>query len=172
MLGGVLAVVACAYLAAVFLAADAAQQDDAELAARYRTYGIAAAAVTGIVALAGIFVLRADAPDLFDGLTRRGLPLIVLSGVGGVCSALLLARCSYRLARVATVAAVVAVVWGWAAGQYPDVLVGELTIEDAAGSRATLTAMLASLAVGGALVAPALGALLVLHSRGELEDPH
>jgi cytochrome d ubiquinol oxidase subunit II len=172
LLGGTLAVVTCAYLAAVFLAADSAHRDDGELATRYRSYGIAAAAVSGAVALAGIFVLQEDAPDLFDGLTGRGLPLILTSGVGGLCSVVLLSRRAYGAARVAAVVAVTAVVWGWAAGQYPDVLVGELTIEDAAGSRATLTAMLASLAVGSVLVAPALAALLVLHARGELDDTH
>ena len=173
LLGGTLAVVTCAYLAAVFLAADAAQHGrrrarrplphvrhrrgsrDRDRGARrdLRPQGGRARPVR-----------RAHRDEASRSSCSRAWVVSARS--------LLLARRSYRLARVATVAAVVAVVWGWAAGQYPDVLVGELTIEDAAGSRATLTAMLASLAVGGALVAPALGALLVLHSRGELEDPH
>ncbi len=170
LLGGTLAVATCAYLAAAFLAADAARSGDADLAARYRTRGTAAAVVTGAVALAGILVLRADAPDLYDGLTGRGLPLLVASGVGGLCSVGLLARRSYRAARVTAVVAVTAVVWGWAAGQYPDLLVDQLTIAEAAGSRATLIAMLASLGAGSLLVGPALAALLVLHARGELDE--
>ena len=169
MLGGVLAVATCAYLAAVFLAADADRHVDRELARRYRANGIGAAAVAGLVAIVGIFVLRADAPRLFDGLTGRGLPLVVLSAAGGCTSVALLARCRYGRARVAAAVAVTAVVWGWAAGQYPDLLVGELTIAEAAGSPTTLRAMLASLAVGSVLFAPALIALLVVHARGRLE---
>ena len=172
MLGGVLAVATCAYLAAVFLAADADRHGEGgELVRRYRHYGVAAAAVAGVVALAGIFVLRADAPRLFDGLTGRGLPLVVLSAAGGCTSVALLARCRYGRARVAAAVAVTAVVWGWAAGQYPDLLVGELTIAEAAGSPTTLRAMLASLAVGSVLFAPALIALLVVHARGRLDAP-
>ncbi|HJR26662.1 MAG TPA: cytochrome d ubiquinol oxidase subunit II, partial [Acidimicrobiales bacterium] len=77
ILGGTLAVVTCAYLAATFLAADATRRGEADLADRHRAYGIVAAVATGVVAFAGIFVLHADAPDLFDGLTGRGLPLVV-----------------------------------------------------------------------------------------------
>jgi cytochrome d ubiquinol oxidase subunit II len=172
MLGGTLAVATCAYLAAAFLAADFARRDEPSLAARYRSYGIAAAMASGVVAFAGIFVLHADAPTLYDGLTGRGLPLIAIAAAGGTASVLMLAWRRYRSARVAVVVAVTAVVWGWAAGQYPDLLVGELTIADAAGSRATLTAMVASLAVGGVLFVPALVALLVLHARGELSADH
>ncbi|MBW3668679.1 MAG: cytochrome d ubiquinol oxidase subunit II [Actinobacteria bacterium] len=171
LLGGVLAVATCAYLAAVFLAADADRHRHAELARRYRTNGIGAALVAGGVALAGIFVLRADAPRLFDGLTGRGAPLVGLSALGGLWSVALLVRCRYGLARVAAALAVTAVVWGWAAGQYPDLLVGELTVAEAAGSATTLRAMLASLAVGSLLFAPALVALLVVHARGRLDAP-
>jgi cytochrome d ubiquinol oxidase subunit II len=168
VLGGTLAVATCAYLAAVFLATDADRRGDALLAAGDRRLALVAALVAGAVALAGIFVLRADAPVLYAGLTGRGLPLVGLSVVAGLASVVLVLRARYPLARVATVAAVAAIVWGWAAGQYPQVLVGELTIEGAAGSRATLTAMLASLAIGALIFVPALVALLVMHSRGNL----
>lgn len=171
ILGGTLAVVTCAYLAAVFLAADAVGHDQDDLAARYRRLGITAAVLAGAVALAGVFILRADAPDLFDGLIGRGLPLIAASAVGGLASVALLVRCRFRPARIAAVVAVTAVVWGWAAGQYPDLLVGELSIGDAAGSAVTLKAMLVCLAAGGVLIAPALVALLVMHARGRLEAP-
>ena len=40
----------------------------------------------------GIFVLRADADYLFDGLTSRALPLVILSALCGVGSLVLLVR--------------------------------------------------------------------------------
>ncbi|MEA3076956.1 MAG: cytochrome bd ubiquinol oxidase subunit [Actinomycetota bacterium] len=168
MLGGTLAVATCAYIAAVFLATDADRRGDAVLAARDRRLALFAAVTAGTIALAGIFVLRADAPILYAGLTGRGRPLLGASVVAGLASVGLVLRARYPAARVATVAAVAAVVWGWAAGQYPQVLVGGLTIEQAAGSRATLTAMLASLAIGALIFVPALVALLVMDSRGTL----
>jgi cytochrome d ubiquinol oxidase subunit II len=167
-LGGTLAVATCAYLAATFLAADADRQYDPTLADRYRRSGLAAAVGAGALALGGIGVLHADAPILYDGLRGRGLPLIVASAVGGLASVGLLTVRRYRKARVAGVIAVAAVIWGWAASQYPDLLAGELTIAAGAGSRATLTAMLVSLGVGTLLFAPALIALLSLHVRGQL----
>ncbi|MGH9158352.1 MAG: cytochrome d ubiquinol oxidase subunit II [Acidimicrobiales bacterium] len=170
ILGGTLAVVTCAYLAAAFLAADAARHGDLVLAVRYRRLGFAAALAAGAIALGGIFVLRADSPELYDGLTGRGLPLVVISATGGVASLGLLARARYRAARIAVVVAVTAIVWGWAAGQYPDLLVGQLTIAEAAGSRTTLVAMLVSLGVGSLLFGPALVALLVMHARGQLDE--
>jgi cytochrome d ubiquinol oxidase subunit II len=169
VLGGGLAVASCAYLAATFLAADADRRSEPDLADRHRAQGIVTAVVTGAIALGGIAVLHADAPDLFHNLTHRGLPLVVLAGLAGATSVVLLARRAYRLARLSVVVAVTSVIWGWAAGQYPDLLVDQLTIADAAGSRATLTAMLVSLVVGSILFVPALVALLSLHARGELD---
>ena len=58
------------------------------------------------VGLIGVFVLRADAPRLFDGLVGRALPVMVVSGVAGIASiALLLAR-RYGIARITSSVAV------------------------------------------------------------------
>ena len=170
VLGGTLAVATCAYLAATFLAADAAGAGDSSLSERFRTAGLAAAVASGVVALGGIAVLHADAPVLYEGLIHRGMLLVAASAVGGVASVVLLAARRYPAARIAAVGAVVAVVWGWGAGQYPSVLVGHLTIAESAGSRATLTALLASLGVGALLFLPPLVALLTLHARGRLGE--
>ena len=70
MLGGVLAVLVCAYLAAVFLCADARREGQEDLAEQFRIRAFGTAAVTGRRAR-GLFVLRTDAPLLFDGLTGR-----------------------------------------------------------------------------------------------------
>ena len=39
---------------------------------------------SAVIAVAGVFVLRADADYLFDGLTSRALPVLILSGACGV----------------------------------------------------------------------------------------
>jgi cytochrome bd ubiquinol oxidase subunit II len=142
MLGGVLAVLTCAYLAGVFLVADATRAEQPHLAARLRPRVLAVAGVTGVVVLGGAIPLRADAPMLFDRLSGRGLPIVLTSALAGVASIGLLVARRDASARIAAVIAVVAVVGGWGFAQYPWVLVGSLSISDAAGARATLVGLI------------------------------
>ena len=121
-LGGVLAVLTCAYLAAVFLCLDALHEGHPELADGFRRRALGTAAVTGLVGLAGLFVLRADAPQLADGLFGRALPVVALSVLAGLASIVLLVIRRYALARVTAAIAVAAILLGWAAAQYPYVL--------------------------------------------------
>ncbi|WP_130334496.1 cytochrome d ubiquinol oxidase subunit II [Micromonospora kangleipakensis] len=73
LLGGVLAVGVCAFVAAVFLTAEARTYADAGLERWFRGRAQASAVATGAVALAGIAILHADAGRLFSGTasTRR-----------------------------------------------------------------------------------------------------
>ena len=168
MLGGVMAVVVCAFLAAVYLTADAERRDRPELVRAFRRRAVASAVVAGAVALAGVVVLKHDAPDLFHGLTHRGAPLIGLSAGAGVATLVLLGRSEYALARVSAALAVVAVLFGWAAAQYPYMLEPGLRISDAAGAHATLVAILVVLGAGALVLVPALVWLFVLMQRGTL----
>lgn len=171
VLAGVMAVTVCAYQAAVFLAADADRHQLTELSEAFRLRAMASGLAAGLVALAGIFILRADAPTLYTGLTGRAAPVMAISAMAGVAALWLLARRAYRAARLASVTAVTAVVWGWAVGQYPFFLVDKLTIVAAAGVNATLVATLVALGIGAALFLPPLAYLLVLTQRGELKAP-
>jgi cytochrome bd ubiquinol oxidase subunit II len=165
VLGGVLAVLVCAYLAAVFLCADARREGADDLAAQFRTRALGTAAVTGAAGIAGLFVLRADAPQLFEGLTGRALPVVAVSVVAGLAALGLLATRRFVPARAASALAVTAILVGWAVAQYPYVLVPDVTIEEAAGGRSTLVAMLVALLGGSMLLVPALVYLYVLFQR-------
>jgi cytochrome bd ubiquinol oxidase subunit II len=168
-LGGVMAVLVCAYLAAVFLCADARREGVEDLVEQFRTRALGTAAVTGAVGIAGLFVLRADAPVLFDRLTGRAAPVIAASVVAGVAALVLLRTRRFVAARAASGLAVATVLVGWAVAQYPYVLVPYLTIEEAAGGRATLLAMLVALVAGGLVLLPALVYLYSLFQRPEHE---
>ena len=74
ILGGVLAVCACAYLAAVYLVWDARRLSDGAMIEYFRIRALVAAVVAGVVAFVGIFVLASDAEYLFDGLTHARCP--------------------------------------------------------------------------------------------------
>ena len=170
-LGGVLAVLTCAYLAAVFLCLDAEHEGHPELAEGFRLRALGTAAVTGLVGLVGLFVLRADAPQLADGLFGRALPVVALSALAGLASIVLLVLHRYAAARVTASLAVAAILLGWAAAQYPYVLPPDITIDDAAAGEATLVAMLVSLIIGSCLLVPALVYLYRLFQRAERITP-
>jgi cytochrome bd ubiquinol oxidase subunit II len=165
ILGGALAVVVCAYLAAVYLTADARRAGDAALVEAFRRRALGSGILAGVLVLGGIAVLQADAPELFAGLTDRGRPLVAVSALAGLCSVGCVWRRRFLAARIAAATAVTAVLWGWAAGQYPYLLEGELTIRQAAAAAVTLRAALLSLMVGAVLFVPALVALFVMAQR-------
>jgi cytochrome d ubiquinol oxidase subunit II len=165
VLGGVLAVISCTYLAAVYLCTDAVREGEARLVDWFRVRALFSALLVGVVALVGIAVLRADAKLLFHGLTHRGLPLILISAVAGLGSMVLLIRRSYGLSRIAAAVAVTAVLWGWAAAQYPFIVPPALTIEGTAASRTVLLTLLICLLIGSVLLVPSLVLLYSLFQR-------
>lgn len=162
VLGGVLAVLTCAFLAATFLAAEAHRGDDLPLARQLGRRALVAGAAAGAVALVGVLVIETDAPTLASHLHGRAVPIIAGSAIAGGAALWLLWREEWARARVAAVAAVGAVVVGWGVGQYPWILVDEVEISDGAGASATLVALLVVFVLAGLLVLPALGYMLWL----------
>ncbi|WP_216656437.1 cytochrome d ubiquinol oxidase subunit II [Nocardioides marmotae] len=154
--GGVIAVGTCAFLAGCFLCADAARGGHERLSEQLRRRTIGVGLVTGAVVLAALVPLERDAPTLADGLETQAAPLVIASALAGVATLVLLARRRFSLARVTAVVAVAAVVSGWGVGQYPWLLVDEVTIADAAGARATLQALLVAVGLAAVIVVPAL----------------
>ena len=172
LLGGVLAVLTCAFVSAVFLAAEARRRDDAELETWFRRRSQATAVVTGAVALVGIVVLHADSPRLFDALLTRGLPLVVLSGLCGLAALLLVRRLPPRAVQALAVLAVAAVIAGWGTAQYPYLLGTHTTIAQAAAPAPTLVSLTVVAAVALLVVVPSMALLFVLSQRGTLESSH
>ena len=159
LVGGVLAVLTSAFLAAVFLTAEAARQGNLELVAACRRRALGAGVVTGLAALAGIVPLDHDAPRLFDRLTGRALPVVLLSAAAGLASLVLLSRDRPKSARIAAVVAVASVVAGWGFAQYPWILVEAARIDDVAGARPTLWSLIGVFALAAVTVLPALAYL-------------
>lgn len=161
---GALALAFCAYLAAVFLCREAAIRGEATLAEDFRRRAIAAAVVAGALALAALPVLALDAPQVAGRLAGRAPLLVAVSAVGGLASIVALYLRRYLLARGLAAAAVVSVLVGWAAAQYP-VLVLDLTLHEAAAPASTLPVTLAVLVVGFAVTIPALVLLFRVFAR-------
>jgi cytochrome d ubiquinol oxidase subunit II len=170
ILGGTLAVVVSAYVAAVLAARDAARSDRIDLALYFRTRALVSGIVAGSVAAVGIFVIRADAPTLFDGLTGAyGAVVVLVSAIAGVMSLVAIYLRKRQLSRVAAVAATVTILWGWALGQYPWLLPDVLTIEEGAAPDVVLIALLLAFVGAAVLAVPSLIWLYALTDSGALD---
>lgn len=170
LLGGVLAVVAVSYLASVFLVFDAGRVADHEMVEYFRRRAVISAVVAGVVALAGIAIINDDASYLFDGLTSRALPLVIVSAVGGLTSLALLLRAEHRFARVAAVGAVGGIVAAWGVAQWPYVIPETMTVEATAAPSGTLGAVVVVFVFACVFILPSIGFLYWLDQRGELPE--
>jgi cytochrome d ubiquinol oxidase subunit II len=173
VLVGVLAVLVGAFLAAVQLTATADRQADWEMSAAFRRRALASGLLAGAVALAGPFVARHDAPDLYTGLLHGdGRAAVVVSALAGLLALGLLLRRRAALARYAAALAIAALVAGWALAQSPELLPG-LTVAQAAAPRSILVGTIVVVVAGLVVITPSLGALfwLVLHGRFERVRP-
>jgi cytochrome d ubiquinol oxidase subunit II len=169
VLGGVLAVIACAYLAAVYLVWDARRFGDDDMVLYFRRRAVAAGVVAGVLAFVGIFVLHSDARYVFDGLASRALPFVILSALCGAGSLLLLSR-NARGARALSIGAVATVVIGWGVAQWPYMLPTSLKVSQAAAPDSTLQAVLVVFAIAAVTIVPALVLLFVLDQKSVLPE--
>jgi cytochrome bd ubiquinol oxidase subunit II len=170
ILGGVLAVVVVAYLAAVYLVWDARRVNEPRMEQYFRVRAIGAAVVAGVVAFVGIFVLHADATYVFHGLASRGLPFVILSAVCGIASLALLVRDAHRGARIVAIGAVASVIVGWGVAQWDYILPTSLTVADAAAPTGTLQALLVATIVFAFVVVPGFALLYSLDQKSLLPD--
>ncbi len=171
ILGGVLAVSTCTFLAGVLLAAEANKGSEHDLAEQLRQKSLVGGLITGGVVLAGIPVLATDDAALVDGLLGRALPLVLGSAVAGFAAMYQLWTHRYRRARVSAALAVALVVSGWGAGQYPWILMEQLTIDEAAGASSTLIGLLVAAGLALVLVVPPLGYLLRFADSAHPDPP-
>jgi cytochrome bd ubiquinol oxidase subunit II len=167
---GVLAVCVTAYVAAVLLTWDAGRLSDDAMVAYFRIRAVVAGVVAGVVALVGLFVVRSDARYIFDGLTSRGLPLVVVSAIGGLVALVLLRGRPRRGGRVAAVIAAGALVLGWGVAQWDYLLPETLTVSQAGAPPGTITAVLVAAVLAALLIVPAFALLYTLDQKSLLPE--
>jgi len=149
LLSGFLFVAACGYLAAVYLTGEAAHRGDRPMRAYFTRRAQSAAILAGALSLATLAALRGSNPALYDRLTGRALPLVVLAGVCGIAAL-----------------SVAAVIWGWGVAQYPVLLPGTaVTLSNAGAPDDTLVAIVILVIVAVLLIGPAFILLYSLQGR-------
>lgn len=169
ILVGVLAVAVGAFVAAVYLSADAVRLAQPDLERAFRARALGAGALTGAIALGALAVLRVDAPALYLGLvTGDGLAGLITSILAGVATLVLVWWRRFTVARGTAALAVAAIIAGWALAQRPVFLPG-LTVAQAAAPRDTLIAVVVAVLAGAVILFPSLALLFRLVLRGEFD---
>jgi cytochrome d ubiquinol oxidase subunit II len=170
LLVGALAVANSAYVAAVFLAADAKRTGrPRELQEALRVRALTMGAIAGLVAVAGLVVLHADAHFLYTRLLEgSALAAVIVSALAGLATLALVFARLYEIARYSAALAVAAVIAGWALAQRPVLLKG-LTVRQAAAPHDTLVLVIVAVLGGGLILLPSLALLFRLVLRGRLD---
>jgi cytochrome d ubiquinol oxidase subunit II len=152
---GALALCLFAFLAAVYLTAET---NEPALQEDFRRRALGAGVAVFVAALGVLVLARGGAPRVWVGLTTSSyaLTLHAATAVVAVLAFGLLLTRRFAWARVAAAAQVGLIVAGWAASQYPYLVVPDLTLQSAAASPVAQRVLLMALAVGGALIFPSL----------------
>jgi cytochrome d ubiquinol oxidase subunit II len=166
LMAGLLALLSSAYLAAVYLAADARREGDEEMTAIFRKRALIAGSIAGLAAIVAALVVRSDARWLFDRLfDTPAVVSVAVSLLAGAATLALVARWQLDAARASAAVAVAALVGGWALAQNPILLDG-LTVREAAAPDNVMTLLVISILAGGLILFPSLALLFRLALRG------
>ncbi|GAA4877994.1 cytochrome d ubiquinol oxidase subunit II [Kitasatospora terrestris] len=170
LMAGLLAIASTAFLGAVFLSSDARRFGADDLVDYFRLRAWAAFAALVVLALVALPVTRDDARYVWDGLTGGlGLLMVVLSGVCGLATVLLLLRRLHGPSRWSAVATVALAVLAWGFAQRPYLLPTSLTVDQAAGAAQSLRWLGIVTLIAVVLVGPALVLVYRLDTQGRLE---
>lgn len=152
---GGLTLAAFAFLAAVYLTAEPA--DDA-LREAFRRRGLGAGIAVGVAALLVLALAGSGAPGMRAGLLHSpwSAPLHLATFAAAVSALAALWGRRWGVARIAAGAEITLLLWGWGLGQFPLLIPPDLSIETTAAPAATLRAVAVALALGAVVLIPSL----------------
>ena len=166
---GALALLICAYLAAVYLAWEA---DDPALRDDFRRRALIVWLIAGVASVAALLLARAEASHLWTGLTSwPGIAFIAAGSALAPISFGALSSRRFSLARYTCVAQIVALLAGWAAAQWPYLIYPDVTVTNAAAPVSTLSLTAWTLPFGLGALFPALWLLFRVFKSSRLEAP-
>jgi len=162
---GMFALIAFAFLAAVYLTLEAR---DREVREDFRRRALASGVGLFLAAVVVLLLSLNRAPRVRDGLIFApwAVPLHLLTAAAAITALVALWARRWRVARVAAAAQVSLILWGWALSQYPYILPPDLSIANAAAPAATLRLVLAALVAGAVLLLPSLYYLFRIFKMG------
>ena len=169
---GVLALITCAYLAAVYLTLEAA--GDEELREIFRRRGIISGVALFLVGVLAFPAAAVDAEYMWRGLSSfPALGFMFAAAAALAASVALLAARRFWWARTAAILEVVAVFGAWASAQYPYLLVDDITVRSAASPTSVLVGMLVLSFFYAVVLGPSLVLMLrIFKSSGSRSGGH
>ncbi|MHB8512122.1 MAG: cytochrome d ubiquinol oxidase subunit II [Actinomycetota bacterium] len=160
-----LALCVCAYLAAAYLAVEAADSGDRVLEDAFRLRALASGIVAGVLATVGLAIVRSSSKTLWHGMLHRGLAFAIISAAGGLIALVTVRARRYRIGRIAAATAVGGILGGWGASQWPFIIPPSVSIHSSAAPTPALRAIAIGLVIGGALLVPSLALLFRIFKR-------
>jgi cytochrome d ubiquinol oxidase subunit II len=157
---GFFAVGICVFLAAVFLYRETALTSDSDLSPVWRRRALTMSILVGLMAMAGLLVVRIQMPELWQGLSDRGWPLVLVSIGSGILTILFVWWRRPSLAALTAAITVASVLAAWGVAHYPYLIAPNMTFDAAAAPDNVLWLLLGCIAVGLVLVLPPLWWLL------------
>jgi cytochrome bd ubiquinol oxidase subunit II len=163
---GLFALGLCGFLAAVYLTVD--PEVDPEVRDDFRLRALWSGLLLVPVAL-GVFVTaKTGAAAIFHGLTSGwGLLLMVATACCAAASLMSLSMRRFQVARIAAIAEVTLILAGWSLAQYPNLVIPDVTILNAAAPAATLRLLIIALCLGAVVLLPSLAFLFYLFKGKE-----
>lgn len=154
---GLFAVCLFGFLAAVYLTVEAKEpglREDFRI--RALVAGVAVLVSAGLSLWLSLH--QSGAPLMSHGLTRSGyaLPIQISVAAAAITALAALWYRRFALARVAAVAQVSLILWGWGLSQFPYLIPPDLTIESTAAPEITISLTLIALAFGAVVLLPSL----------------
>lgn len=153
---GLMAVMLCATLAAIYLTVEARNDNDSELVEAYRKRGLIAGAITAVLGAVGLFLASSEAVLLWDGLLTRALPIVIATMLIGLATAAALFYRKYDLARILIILEAAFMLGSWGLSQYPYVIPPYATIDNSANEDNVIVALLIAIGIGLIILLPSL----------------
>lgn len=152
---GLMALSVFAFLAAVFLTVEA---DDELLKQDFRERALASGIAVGVFAWSARLQAHVGAPEFARRLSTEwwSWPLVVVASIIAIGALYALWTRRDTLARTLVVLQTTLVVGGFAAALFPDMVLGELTLLEAAATRSMHVLVLGTLGVGSLILIPSL----------------
>jgi cytochrome d ubiquinol oxidase subunit II len=167
LMGGLVGLAICAYLAPVFMTV----RTTGELREDFRRRGMAASLVLGLLTTLAIPVAWLDVPLFAERISgSSAMTVVSLAVMFGAATLVLLWHRHFVPAQVSAAGTVALTLAGFGAAMYPDLLMGRLTLADAAAPEPTLTAFLTLLPIGMLFLAPSLLFLYLTFRRDPSPD--
>ena len=157
---GVMAVLQCATLAAVYLTAEAHNRQEEDFVASYRLKALVASILVSALGILCLALSVTEAPWLWNGLLTHAFAYVGATCLMGLLVLVALIVKRYHLASFFVILETALLLISWGVSQYPYLIPPDLTIEQAANTSEMITTLLIVMLIGMAIVLPSLFYLL------------